>query len=233
MIQPQDVLRVLIRRGWVIILAIVFTMASALAFSRLQTPVYRSTVYLNVWPARLDLSLQQTIKGLMRNYAGSITSREVAMRVINDLELDITPEQLRSKLTVDPIETDFLIQIDADDYDPFLARDIAQHTAEVFVEDIRIYMLDQDQRDRVQVTILDNALPGRLHKPKWQINLLAGAVLGLLVGGLVVLFAEWIESHTIRTPRDIQRNIKLPVLGVLPSATASSVSASPVSAPQE
>ncbi len=176
--QPQDMVRILIKRGWVVVLAVVLTMACALGFSRLQTPIYRSTVYLNVWPARIDLSLQQTIKGLMRNYAGSITSREVAMKVVDDLQLDITPEQFRAKLTVDPIESDFMIQIDVDDYDPLLARDIAQHTAEVFVEDTRVYMVDQDQRDRIEVTILDNALPGHLHKPKPVINLLAGGVLG-------------------------------------------------------
>jgi capsular polysaccharide biosynthesis protein len=215
-VQPQDVLRILIKRGWVLLFAIVVTMASTLIFSRLQTPVYRSTVYLNVWPARLDLSLQQTIRGLMRNYAGTITSREVAMQVVNDLQLDITTEQFRQKITVDPSESDFLIQIDADDYDPLLARDIAQRTAEVFVADIRIYMLDQDQRDRVQVTIIDNALPGRLHKPKWQINMLAGGLFGLLLGGLAIGLAEVLAANTITTVRDIDRSIHLPVLGVVP-----------------
>ena len=219
MVQPQDVLRIMIKRGWVLLFAVAVTMASTLVFSRLQTPVYRSTVYLNVWPARLDLSLQQTIRGLMRNYAGSITSREVAMQVVNDLQLDITPEQFRAKLTVNPSESDFLIQIDADDYDPLLARDIAQRTAEVFVADIRIYMLDQDQRDRVQVTIIDDALPGRLHKPKWQINMLAGGMFGLLLGGLVIGLAEALAANTISTTRDIQRSIDLPVLGVVPMTT--------------
>ena len=216
--QPLDVLRVLAKRGWVLLLAVAITVASTLIFSRLQTPVYRSTVYLNVWPARLDLSLQQTIRGLMRNYAGSITSREVALQVINDLQLDITPEQFRQKLTVDPIESDFMIQIDADDYDPLLARDIAQRTAEVFVADIRVYMLDQDQRDRVQLTILDDARPGRLHKPKWQINMLAGGVFGLLLGGLIIGLAEWVAASTITTQRDLDRSIDLPVLGVVPLA---------------
>ncbi len=219
MVQPQDVLRILVKRGWVLLFAIAVTMASTLAFSLVQTPVYRSTVYLNVWPARLDLSLQQTIRGLMRNYAGSITSREVAMQVVNDLKLDITPEQFREKLTVNPSESDFLIQIDADDYDPLLARDIAQRTAEVFVADIRIYMLDQDQRDRVQVTIIDDALPGRLHRPKWQINMLAGGLFGLLLGALIIGLAEALAANTITTARDIQRSIDLPILGVVPVTT--------------
>ena len=134
--QLKEYMRIIAKRGWIILLVAIITTGSALVFSRIQTPVYRSSIFLNVWPARLDWGLQQTIKGLMRNYAGVIASRDTAMEVINRLQLDITPDELREKLTVSPIEADFLIQIDADDYDPLIARDIAQTTAEVFVEDI-------------------------------------------------------------------------------------------------
>ncbi len=213
----RDYLAILRKRGWIILLVMAITIVSAFVFSKLQMPVYRSTVYLNVIPARLDWGLQQTVKGLMRNYAGNITSRKTAMEVITRLELDITPGQLSQKLTVRPIEEDFLIEIDADDYDPLIARDIAQTTAEVFVEDINVHMLDQDKRDRVDVTLLDNALPGTLHKPKLKINLLAGAVFGTLVGGLVVFFLEWLEADILRTREDVENYTGLAVLGVIPT----------------
>lgn len=221
----RDYFSILQKRGWILLLVMVITMASAFVFSRLQTPVYRSTVYLNVIPARLDWGLQQTVKGLMRNYAGNITSRKTAMEVITRLELDITPGQLSEKLTVRPIEEDFLIQIDADDYDPRIAQDIAQTTAEVFVEDINVHMLDQDKRDRVDVTLLDNALPGSLHKPKLKINLLAGAMFGALVGGLVVFFLEWLEADILRTREDVEHYTGIPVLGVIPTLRSSTTRA--------
>ena len=214
-------LRIITKRAWVIVLVVLITMGSAFVFSKLQTPVYRSTIYLNVWPSRLDWGLQQTIKGLMRNYAGNITSRETAMEVINRLQLDITPDELRRKLTVSPIESDFLIRIDADDYDPLIARDIAQTTAEVFVERIKVYMLDQDKRDRVEVSIRDYALPGTLHKPKLKINLLAGALFGIVIGVLLVFLLEWLEADIIRSPEDIEEYVGLAVLGIIPEATHS------------
>ncbi|MFO7918418.1 MAG: Wzz/FepE/Etk N-terminal domain-containing protein [Anaerolineae bacterium] len=217
----RDYFDILRKRGWIILIVMVITMGSAFVFSKLQTPVYRSTVYLNVIPARLDWGLQQTVKGLMRNYAGNITSRKTAMEVITRLELDITPGQLSEKLTVRPIEEDFLIQIDADDYDPRIAQDIAQTTAEVFVEDIQVHMLDQDKRDRVDVTLLDNALPGTLHKPKLKINLLAGAMFGALVGVLVVFFLEWLEADILRTRDDVENYTGIPVLGVIPTLRSS------------
>jgi capsular polysaccharide biosynthesis protein len=213
----RDYLRILLKRGWIIIVIAVIASASAFGFSRLQQPVYRSTIYLNVYPARLDWGLQQVIQSLMRNYAGVISSRDTAMEVINRLQLDITPDQLRSKLTVVPIQTDFLLEIDADDYDPLIARDIAQTTAEVFVERITVSMLEQAQTDRVQVSIRDNALPGGLHKPNWKINTLAGGLFGVIAGVLVVFLLEWLEADVIRTSQDMERYTSLTVLGVVPN----------------
>ncbi len=219
--QLRDYFRLLTKRGWLIILIMVLSAASALLFSRLQQPVYRSTVYLNVNPARLDWGLQQSIQNLLRNYAGIIASRDIATEVNDRLQLDITPDQLREKLTVSPIESDFLLEIDADDYDPLIARDIAQTTAEVFVERIQVTMLDQDKSDRVNVSIRDYALPGVLHKPKWKINTLAGALFGLIAGVLVVYLLEWLETDVIRSAQDIERQTHLAVLGVIPNLTSS------------
>jgi capsular polysaccharide biosynthesis protein len=215
-VQLRDYLRILSKRGWVIILVAVITTASAFVFSTFQTPEYRSSIFLNVWPARLDWGLQQTIKGLLRNYALVIKSRETASKVIDRLQLDITPTELQSKLTINPIESDFLIQIDADDYDPLIARDIAQKTAEVFVERIKAYMLEQDKRDRVEITIRDYAEPGILYKPKTKINMLAGGIFGVLIGGLVVFILEWLEADVIRTSEDLERHAGVAVLGVVP-----------------
>jgi capsular polysaccharide biosynthesis protein len=210
-------MRILGKRGWIIIAVAVLTAASALVFSRIQTPVYRSTIYLNVWPARLDWGLQQTIKGAMRNYAGEIASREVARTVIDRLQLDITADELRSKLTVAPIESDFLIRIDADDYDARIARDITQTTAEVFVERIKTAMLELDKRDRVEVTIRDYALLGSLHKPKWKINTLAGGAFGVILGLLVIFILEWLDADRLRSSGDVERYIGVAVLGIIPT----------------
>ena len=162
----RDYFRVFFRRGWIIILTMVVAVVGAVVLSKVQMPEYRSTIYLNVWPGRLDWGLQQVVKGLMRNYAGIIRSRGMALEVSERLELDVAPDRLMADMTVSPIETDFLIRIDVDNEDALVARDIAQVSAELFVEQITAYMLDQDKQDRVEVSIRDYALPGTLHKPK-------------------------------------------------------------------
>ncbi|MFO7696475.1 MAG: Wzz/FepE/Etk N-terminal domain-containing protein [Anaerolineae bacterium] len=218
----NEYFRIISRRGWIIVLTMVIAMSAAFVVSRVQTPVYRSTVYLNVFPGRLDWGLQQTIKGVLRNFAGTITSRTTALEVVSRLRLDITPDQLAEKLTVKPIESDLLIQIDADDYDPLIARDVAQTTAEVFVEDTKVLMQDQDAADRVEVSIRDYALPGQLHKPKWKVNVLAGAVLGALVGVVIVFVLRFLEADIIHNARELEEYTGVAVLGLVPASGADS-----------
>jgi len=88
----------------------------------------------------------------------------------------------------------------------------------VFVEYIEVVMLDQNESDRVQVTIRDSAEAGTLFKPKWKINTLAGAILGLLAGFVVVVILEWLESDTIRDIKDLETGLEIPVLGEIPSS---------------
>ena len=215
--QLREYLDVLWKRGWIIILVALITAAGAFVFSKVQTPVYRASIRLNVIPARLDWGLQQVIKSMMRNYSGQIQSRKNLLEVINRTQLDVTPEQLAANIRVSPVEADLLIQIDADDYDPILAQQIAQTAAEVFVEKINVYMLEQDKRDRVEISIRDDAQIGELHHPKWKINTAAGIVFGALIGAIVVFVLEWLESDTIRTSEDIERHIGIAVMGIIPA----------------
>ena len=212
----RDYMRVLVKRGWIIILVSVITASSAFVFSEMQTVVFRSSIQLNVIPARLDWGLQQVIKNLMRNYSGQIKSRNTAQVIINRQQLDLSVDDLLGKMTVSPIEEDFLMQIDVDDIDPQRAQLIAQTAAEVFVEDIRVAMLEQDKQDRVDVTIRDDAMPARVFWPKTGLLALAGGLFGLLAGALVVLGLEWLAKDIIRNGQDLERHAELAVLGSIP-----------------
>ncbi len=211
--------RIIRKRGWIIILSMVIAMGGAFLVSRIQTPVYRSTVYLNVFPGRLDWGLQQTIKSVLSNFAGVITSRSTAEEVVSRLQLDLSVDQLIEKLTVSPVESELVIRIDADDYDPLIARDIAQTTAEVFVEYADVLMQDQDAADRVEVSIRDAAQPGVLHKPKWKINVAAGAVLGALIGVVIIFVLRFLEADIVHTARELEEYTGVAVLGLIPDAT--------------
>jgi capsular polysaccharide biosynthesis protein len=217
--ERRDYLNVLVKRGWIILLVAVIAASSAFAFSKLQTVTYRSSIWLNVWPGRPDWGLQQTIKGLLRNYSGQIRSRSVAQQVINLRQLDMKVDDVLAEMTVSPIESDFLIQIDVDDVDPARAQIIAQTTAEVFVEQIRVYMLEQDKSDRVDVNIRDDATEGRVFWPNTKLLVLAGGLVGLIVGALVLLGLEALSADIIRNGRDLERHAGLVVVGSIPATS--------------
>ena len=212
------IFRVLAKRFRIIMLVMVITVISALLFSLVQTPVYRSAIVLNIWPARLDWSLQNTIKGLMRNYSGIIQSRETAQKVIDRLQLDLIPDELISKIEVELDELTFVIEIRANDYDPLIARDIAQAVAEVFIEGMNVKMVDQNRPNRVEISIRDDALLGELHKPNWKLNALAGVVFGQLGAALVALTLDWLEADIIHTAADVEGCAGISVLGVIPKS---------------
>jgi len=220
-VELKEYLNVLLKRGWIILLVAVITASSAFVFSKLQTVVYRSTVQLNVWPGRPDWGLQQTIKGLLRNYSSQIKSRNVARQVISRQELDMTVDSLLKEMTVSPIESDFLIQIDVDDIDPQRAQLIAQTAAEVFVEQIRVYMLEQDKADRVDVFMRDDATQAYVSWPKTGLLVIAGGLFGLLAGALVVVGLERLAADIIRQSRDIERYTGLAVVGSIPAEVRS------------
>ena len=66
--------------------------ASAFIFSKLQTPVYKSSMELFIQPARTDFGLTQSAKQLLSSYIGIIFNKRNADVVRADLGLDYSPD---------------------------------------------------------------------------------------------------------------------------------------------
>lgn len=216
----RDYARVLLKRGWIIVLVALVAGASAIVFSKLQRPVYRSSVNLSVNPARVsDYGQTLGIKNMLWNFSTQMNTRRMAQQVSDRLQLDLPADRLLQKLHFDPDEATYTIRIEARDYDPILTKDIAQTWAQIFVEKRTADNLELDQRDRILVTILDDAQYGSKFSPRTKINALAGAVLGAIVGMGIMFVLEYLEAGTIRTAEDVERHIGVPILGAIPAAT--------------
>lgn len=211
----SDYLRILRQKGWLIILLAVLTAAAAFGFSKIQTPVYESSLRLLVQPARTDFGQAQAAKQLLRGYVQWIRSSYRAASVIDELKLDMTPAQLLSDVEVASDDSSFVIQIDVENSDPDLANDIARTWGNVFVQ----WRIDdnatQRKEDRVDVEFIDDPQAG-LSSPKTKINTAAGAVFGALVGTVLVFGLEWLESGVVRRSEDVERYLDIPVIGSIP-----------------
>lgn len=211
----SDYFRILRRRGWIIIVMVAITAASAWVFSKQQTPVYKASVNVSINPARADLGLTQSAKWLLRNYVAIVHSEKWAGDVIDRLNIDLTPGQLKSSVTVASDDSRFLIQIDVKDFDPGQAARIADAWAQKLVEWRQEENAQQLKQDQVHAYQIDNATWG-LFTPKTKINTVAGAILGLLLAGVIIFFLEWVESGVVRSANDVERHLGLTVLGAVP-----------------
>ena len=214
----QDYIQVLKRRGWLIGLIAILTAGSALGFSLIQAPVYRSSVDIGIQAARTDWGLAQTVKILLDSYVTVMHTRPWAERVIEDLDLMLEPPDLLGDVIIASDSQNLTIQIDVDSNDGEQANRIAKRWAELLVQWRDSENQKQQKEDRVFAQILQEPTY-RLLRPKWKINTAAGAVFGLLLGALAVIALEWFDAGIIRTPRALEEQTGLTVVGIIPPIT--------------
>ena len=216
--QLQDYARVLIKRWWIIVLLAALTTVSAYVFSKLQTPIYRSTVTLSAVPARpSDYGQSLAIKNLLRNYVQQMQSPGLTQPVIDKLQLDVSNDKFVSQVNFSADESTLTIAIEARHPRNEVAAKMAQTLAETFVAAHNQENLQIDQRDRILITILRNATSPDIFSPKTSINVAAGGVMGLLLGLIIAFVLEWLESDVVRTAEDVERFIGVTVLGAIPT----------------
>jgi capsular polysaccharide biosynthesis protein len=213
-----DYIRILRKRWWIILVAVVLTASSALAFSTLQQPEYTSTAEVVIQPARPDWGLSQSAKMLLRTYMTVIDSDSNAQKVIEQLQLPMTPEQLRSKARFAAEDDRMVVKLEIETYDGDLANDIARTWAELLVQWRNEKNAQQNKEDRVYAELRDQPRYSRTWPPSTKIMLAAGTIFGLVIAGVIIFFLEWLEAGVVRTPQDLERQLNLTVMGTIPTA---------------
>jgi capsular polysaccharide biosynthesis protein len=210
--------RILIRRGWIIILAVVITAGAAFAYSKTQTPEYRASQKVAIQPARNDFGLVETLRILLRSYVEYLDTDIRANEVVNRLKLDMGVGELREASTINSDPTTLIIQIDVEMEDATIAAQIANTWGQLLVEFRNQQNSDLRREDRIEAELLDYAPVGQ-SKPNTHTNVVAGAILGLLLGGVVIFVLEYLESNILRTPDDLERWLDKPILAAIPAET--------------
>ena len=211
----RDYWQVITKRWWVFFICIALASGAAFGFTRGQQPIFRSSAKIYVSPARPDLGLTLVIKDIIRQYSQQILSDKFLNQVIDELRLDRSPEALRKMVTAAGTADNLAIQVEVDDPDPLVAQRTAKALATAFINNHRIDMSAVEPRDRIDLKIYDETRPGEFNRPQTRVNLMAGAVLGLLVGAIIAFLLEYTDD-TIKTAEDVERHIALPAVGSIP-----------------
>ena len=168
--------------------------------------------------AALTYTDLQTGSQLSKDYAALVTSRTVTSKVIAQLDLqntyedmkNITPDGLARMISVD-VQTDTrIIAISVTDTNPTRAQDIANAVRVAASEHIYNVM------DIEAVNIVDYAnLPEGAKSPNTKKSIVIGFMLGfILASGIVILIR--VMDDTIKTSDDVERFLGLSVLGQIP-----------------
>ncbi len=211
----NDYIRILRQRGWIIILLAILTAIAAFGYSKMQTEVYESKLRLLVRPSRTDFGQSQAAKELLRSYEAWLYSSYRADAVIQQLQLDMTPQQLLGDVKVASDNSSFVIELAVENTDPNLANDIARTWGNLLIQWQNQENDKNRKEDRITIEFIDDP-QAALDRPKWKINTAAGGVFGALLGVVVVFVLEWIESGVVRRTEDVERYLEIPVIGTIP-----------------
>lgn len=206
--------RILIQRGWILVLLALIAGGSAYVFSSQQTPIYRASQVVVIQPSRADLGLAEASIRLLNSLVVIMNSEQVAAQIIEDLRLDMTPGQLKSNVTIASDQLRLVIQIDVRNPDPAIAAEVARAWG-LRLQAYRDAENQQVQRqDRVDAVLPDLPTIGQ-DSPRPRITAIAGAIMGLLIGGVIVFVLEYVEGSVIRRREDLE-NANLSVLAAIP-----------------
>lgn len=212
-----DILTLLKRYLIIIILIGVIGGAGGLILSNyFMTPIYQAKAQMIV-NTRKDLTSTVTndqinsAKNLVPTYALIICSHAVLDPVIENLNLSISFERLKGKISVSAIEDTQVMEISVNDANPRLAEKIASEIL-VVAPDVLV-----DTVGAGSVKIVESAYSTHTPiAPNKKSYTLMGALGGVvLVAAIIILRA--LLDRTYKTELDVQSDLGLSVLGVIPS----------------
>ncbi|MCM3744107.1 Wzz/FepE/Etk N-terminal domain-containing protein [Sporosarcina luteola] len=216
-ISLQDLFRTLKKRIVLIISAVIVAMGIAAVISYFYlTPIYQASTQILVNQQKFDqnqFNAQdiQTNLQLINTYNVIITSPAILSKVIENLDLDMTPAQLKGQFTVNSAQNSQVVNVTVQDTEAFRAVDIANTTAEVFQDEVKILMNVDNVNILSPAVLSENPTPV---KPQKLLNIAIAAVVGLMIGVGVAFLLEYLDT-TVKTEQDVEELLGLPILGIV------------------
>ena len=200
---------------FVVILTFLGLIASLIFTYRIQVPVFQSKTSLvlvnnsedNSSITQNDININ---KNLVSTYREIIQSKLILNKVISNMRLDISYEDLKSHVKVNSVQDTEIINIYVYNEDKRLSKNIAKQIASVFeTEIVEIYNIEN-------VSIIDEATvdeePYNVHVLK---QIVIGTGIGFLLSSLIIAICFYFDD-TVKSEEEIEKGLKVPILGSVP-----------------
>lgn len=215
-IKLSDLIIILKRFAFLIISVTIIFIGIAIALNNfVLKPVYKAETQILVnqkyeqgdqylSSQQIDADLQ-----LINTYNVIIKSPVILTKVINNLQLESTPEELTQQISVSSTNNSQVLTIQVEDSSPAKAVEISNEVAQVFESNIP-QLMKVDNINILSIAKLDeNPTP---IKPNKILNMGIAAIVGLLLGIGIAILIETFDTR-IKSERDIEEMLELPVIG--------------------
>ncbi|MGY1671005.1 polysaccharide biosynthesis tyrosine autokinase [Geodermatophilus sp. SYSU D00710] len=206
---------------WLPLIGLLIGATAALAFSLTQTRLYETSTQLFVSTtdsatAYEALQGSQFLQERVSSYAQLVQGEELSARVVDDLDLESTPEEVSSQLTASVVPDTVLISVAVTDPSPERARDIARAIGVHFPRLVAELETPEGlPSSPVKVTVVDRPeLPDVASSPMVSRDVVIGGLAGFLLGALVAVARARLD-RTIRQAEEAAELAEAPVIGAV------------------
>lgn len=213
-ISIKDIFQTLKKRWKLItLLTLIAALISGSISYFLLTPVYQSSTQILVNQKQsknqLDTNQIQSNIDMINTYSVIIKSPAILEKVIDDLELPQSVDQLSQKITINSQENSQVFSLTVQDSNPSKAVEIANAVSGTFQKEIKDIMNVDNVSVLAKAEIKENPAPV---KPNPLLNIAIAVVVGLMAGIGLAFLLEYMDN-TIRNEKDIETLLDLPLLG--------------------
>jgi capsular polysaccharide biosynthesis protein len=223
----SDVLKVLRRYIWLLLIISILAAAFGYFFSARQPKVYEASVTILVGQNQglaENLNLTTALQEVANSMSKMISSRTVAEKVVADLGLEKSPEAVLGSLTAQPIQQTQLIEVTVNDNDPVQAAAIANGIGNAFSE---LVQKTESSRSGLTAQVWQSAtVPTVPVKPTPVRNSILAFLFGLAVAVAIAFLLDRLDTRW-RSVDEVEETIGLPILGVIPQMTKETLSELP------
>ncbi|WP_195467555.1 Wzz/FepE/Etk N-terminal domain-containing protein [Clostridium sp. D43t1_170807_H7] len=207
-----------LKKRWILIVSItlVATLISGILSFFVIKPTYEAST--KVFVGKEESSLEgyntndiQMYQKLLQTYAETIKTNEVVQAAINSTNADLSVKDVKDSLTVTPIADTQILQIKYKNNDPEVAKSILENITNEFV------ILSKELVPNGNVRVIEAVqLPENPVAPNKKMNIAIAFLLGLMVSVGLVFLLEYLDN-TFKTKENLERELNIPVLGLIPS----------------
>jgi capsular polysaccharide biosynthesis protein len=202
-IEIGKIIKLLIKKSWIIILFVMITTGASAVYNNFTkpTPLFQTSASL----------LIQDSASIINTLEVFIKEPPVMEAVIDELELESSMEGLANQISVQTVQESQIVKIYAIDSDPYRSAEIANTTAKIFKEQVASTLNFNSIEILYPAVVKENQPP---INPESNRLIMFGMVLGGIIGVGFVFLMDSIDNK-IRSERDIENLLEIPVLGTV------------------